>query len=819
MSTRQDAQLAVTDETRQEGSRAMTIQTNIRKLIGSIEKMKALAAGLLAAAMMAASLLAPTPAQASAFPGANGKIVFTSTRTTGTGVNNPEGEFEIFTMNPDGTGLKQLTKNKASDVAPSYSSDGKKIVFGSVRTGNFEIFTMNSDGTGQTNLTNDPATDVRPSFSPDGKKILFDSTRAGVGDVFVMNSNGSGQTPLTTDPAADSNATFSPNGNKIAFVSDRGTGDQEIFIMNSDGAQQTALTATDAATEDDPTFSPDGSKIAFSSNRSGGSNFNDFDIFVMGSDGSSPTNFTPSTARDDEPAYSPDGKKIAFVSTRDGVDEDVFVMDATSGGGQTDITPNSVTLDFTPDWQPTATTFTVTTASDDRDDSCDATCPLRAAISTSNVTPGPGANTIEFDIPGSGVQTITPISALPTITRPVVIDGYTQPGASPNTLATGNNAALKIELNGTNAGSDALLITHTSGSSTIKGLVINRFGEGISITGDTVGNRIEGNFIGTDPTGTIDRGNTDDGVNISNGASENVVGGTTPAARNVISGNACNAVWVSNATGNSIQGNYIGTDKTGTKSLTNGDGFFGCTAVVINGSSGNTVGGTTAGARNVISGNASDGVGIFGNSPNNKVLGNRIGTTANGTGTLGNGEAGVLIQGLNNSVGNGTAGGSNTIAFNGEDGVEVQSGTGHEISRNSIFSNTGLGIDLGGGFEDAAGKTANDPGDIDPGANGLQNSPVLASAKTVSGKTTVTGKLNSTPGKTFKVQFYSNPSGDEGKKFIGEKSVTTDASTGNASFTFSPATAVPVGQTITATATDPGNNTSEFSAARKVASS
>ena len=94
----------------------MTIQTNIRKLIGSIEKMKALAAGLLAAAMMAASLLAPTPAQASAFPGANGKIVFTSNRTTGTGVNNPEGELEIFTMNPDGTGLKQLTKNTAGGL-------------------------------------------------------------------------------------------------------------------------------------------------------------------------------------------------------------------------------------------------------------------------------------------------------------------------------------------------------------------------------------------------------------------------------------------------------------------------------------------------------------------------------------------------------------------------------------------------------------------------------------------------------------------------------------------------------------------------------
>ena len=114
----------------------------------------------------------------------------------------------------------------------------------------------------------------------------------------------------------------------------------------------------------------------------------------------------------------------------------------------------------------------------------------------------------------------------------------------------------------------------------IKGLAINRFGDGIYIYGDTVGNRIEGNFIGTDPTGTIDRGNTDDGVNIFDGASENVVGGTTPAARNVISGNDCNAVFVSGANDNRIQGNYVGTDKTGTKALANGDGVV-CAAIAI----------------------------------------------------------------------------------------------------------------------------------------------------------------------------------------------------------------------------------------------
>ena len=115
-------------------------------------------------------------------------------------------------------------------------------------------------------------------------------------------------------------------------------------------------------------------------------------------------------------------------------------------------------------------------------------------------------------------------------------------------------------------------------------------------------------------------------------------------------------------------------------------------------------------------------------------------------------------------------------------------------------------------------QTPNDPGDADTGANNGQNFPVITSAKN-SLTTTVRGKLNSTPGKSFTVQFFSNPSGaDEGRVFIGQKSVTT-GSLGNASFTFKSASKVAKGRTITATATDPAGNTSEFSAPKTVASS
>ena len=482
------------------------------------------------------------------------------------------------------------------------------------------------------------------------------------------------------------------------------------------------------------------------------------------------------------------------------------------------------------------TTFTVNLTSDEADASvtdglCDVSastsgsqCTLRAALQQADFTLG--ADTISFNVPAAlrdpntGVTSIKPTTPLPAITDPVTIDGYTQPGAFPNTKTVGNDAVLKIELDGSNLPNASGLEIGTS-NSVIRGLVINRFGLGIAIAFDSVGSRIEGNFIGTDPTGTIDRGNGFDGVSIFTGPSENVVGGTTAASRNVISGNGDNGIFLTDANANLIKGNYIGTDKSGTKDLGNDD--FG---VFVRNASGTTVGGTTAASRNVISGNFFDGLSIAG-SQGTEVLGNRIGTSANGTAALGNGDAGVVFSGgsSENIVGDGTSAGSNTIAFNGQDGVEVDpNSTGNEVSRNSIFSNAGLGIDL---LSRSSGETLstslpnpNDAGDADADANNLQNKPVLSSAKTSSTRTTLVGTLNSTQGRTFTLRFYSNPSGtDEGKKFIGQKSVTTDAS-GNASFTFQPASKVATGQTITATATNTStHDTSEFSAPRKVVAS
>ena len=482
-----------------------------------------------------------------------------------------------------------------------------------------------------------------------------------------------------------------------------------------------------------------------------------------------------------------------------------------------------------------AKTFTVNLTSDTPDANlsrvaCDVNpsalgkqCTLRAAIQQANATAG--ADTIRFAIPGTGVKTIHVNSdgfgALPTIKKQVTIDGYTQAGAHPNTLAVGNDAALKVVLDGTNAtGRNGLQIDGAS-NSVIKGLVINSFGAtGIYVFGDSVGNRIEGNFIGTDPTGTLDRGNGTAGVSIYDGPTRDiVVGGTTPAARSLISGNRTgvetgNGVGGVPAEAHRIEGNYIGTDRSGTKDLGNDfDGIF------LDDTSHISVKG------NVVSGNGFDGMEIFVNSNDALVLGNRIGTTADGTGALGNDVEAVAITGSHNFIGSG--GSPNTIAFNGGEGINVSGGTANRIDANSIFSNGAIGIDLSGGVEDATGRTANDPGDADTGSNGLQNFPVITSAKTASGKTTITGTLNSIPsgvGTGYSVQFFSNPAGgDEGKTFLGEINIDADA-LGNATFTFSPSSPVAVGRTITATAIASFPNfsdldTSEFSAPMTVASS
>ncbi len=310
-------------------------------------------------------------------------------------------------------------------------------------------------------------------------------------------------------------------------------------------------------------------------------------------------------------------------------------------------------------------------------------------------------------------------------------------------------------------------------------------------------NVVQGNLIGTDPTGLLDRGNGGFGIcEGCTGGFLNVIGGTVAGAGNVISSNDLGGY----ATGTPdpvIQGNTIGLDIDGEGMLGNGGTGVAGTRIVL--------GGSDPLAGNLISANA--GIGVTAGT-DSVVLGNRIGVTASG-GAAGNGDHGVWIVGARVALGGTATGEGNVIAHNSGDGVAVTDfGLINTISGNSIFGNDGLGIDI-----DDDGVTANDPGDSDVGTNDLQNFPVLTAAD--GGLSAVSGVLDGGGGLTHVIEVFSSPDCDasghgEGKTFLGSGMVTTSGS-GDVAFMVTTAPFA-AGVSITATATNPGGSTSEFSA-------
>ena len=316
--------------------------------------------------------------------------------------------------------------------------------------------------------------------------------------------------------------------------------------------------------------------------------------------------------------------------------------------------------------------FTVNSADDSDDGTCNAThCSLREAINAANANVG--TDKIAFSILGSGPHTIQPLSALPAITDAALIDGYTQPEAKPNKDPLRCNPALKIELDGSSAGLVVGgLVFNTGGQSTVRGLAINRFnGNGIVFGGSWVGpNTVKGNLIGTDLSGTLDMGNRGSGVSIWGGTSHITIGGTAVQACNVISGNDTHGIAIEfdSAGENMIQGNFIGTDVTGAADLGNSGD-----GVHIQEASGNTIGGTTARAGNVVSGNDARGVVIAGSgATGNLVQGNLIGADETGATDVGNSGDGVHIwEASGNTIGGMTAGAGNVVSGNDASGVVI----------------------------------------------------------------------------------------------------------------------------------------------------
>ncbi|MCI0682029.1 MAG: LamG domain-containing protein, partial [Gemmataceae bacterium] len=346
-----------------------------------------------------------------------------------------------------------------------------------------------------------------------------------------------------------------------------------------------------------------------------------------------------------------------------------------------------------------------------------------------------------------------------------------------------------------------------------RNVISGNTGIGVNISGSSaVNNVVQGNYIGTNATGTAALPNSGlAGVQITGGASNNTIGGSAAGAGNVISGNATLNVIISGGSGNSVRGNFIGTDAAGT-------------AALLNGSDGIRVTGSAAATSiigNVISGNRFDGIDVRNNSSGTVIQGNTIGMNAAGTAPIANGTATTVGHGINfegatgSTVGGVALGQGNLIAGNLGDGVFVFTGsTNNSIRGNSIHNNSGLGIDL-----NPDGVTANDAGDADTGANGLQNHPVLTGA--LPGATSrVGGSLHSTPNTQFTLDFYASAAADpsgygEGQRYLASITVITDGS-GNATFAVALPAATIAGEVLTVTATDPLGNTSEFSAIQLV---
>ncbi len=358
-------------------------------------------------------------------------------------------------------------------------------------------------------------------------------------------------------------------------------------------------------------------------------------------------------------------------------------------------------------------------------------------------------------------------------------------------------------------------------------LISGNASSGVLINGTgATGNLVAGNLVGTDATGSNALGNVFTGVAITN-APQNIVGGTALSARNILSANGINGIYMQGpgAVQNQVLGNYIGTDISGMNGVGNvEDGL-----VVANIATNNIIGGATAGAGNLISANGTlgnlSGI-LITNVSGTVVQGNTIGTKIDGVSPLGNTSHGVEIYiGDSNIVGGVAAGAGNKIAYAPtlRSGVRIRNpvpgaSVGNLISGNSIFANANLGIDLEpvGVNNNVAcnAGTANN-------ANRGQNYPVLTLAASDALSVGVKGTLNSTTSTTFQIQFFASPTCNgngfgQGSVFLGQGAVITDGSC-NASFTATINKPVAPGQVITATATDPAGNTSEFSACVPVA--